>query len=98
MEFDLQVYILIVLCLKATAVIGQGESTWQEPVSGRIGNEESYGPERVDASPSAPVTIPVAATVAANAYSAALIQSTPRSAPIGLVRIPEQSASVQLVS
>lgn len=71
--------------------MGQGDS-----FSGRTENEEGYGPQRVEAPPSAPVTIPATATVAANAFSAVLIQSTPKSAiAVGTVRIP---APVQPVS
>lgn len=85
MHIYLQVFILIVLCLTATAVTGQDESTSpQESVPSvpeRSEDADGYGPERVNNPPSAPVTIPTAAA-AANAYSAAYAQpAAPAAAP-----------------
>lgn len=85
MHIYLQVFILIVLCLTATAVTGQDEVTSpQESVPSvpeRSEDADGYGPERVKNPPSAPVTIPTAAA-AAYAYSAAYAQpAAPAVAP-----------------
>ncbi len=106
MHIYLQVFILIVLCLTATAVTGQDEVTSpQESVPSvpeRSEDADGYGPERVKNPPSAPVTIPTAAA-AANAYSAAYAQPAapavalavaPAAAP---AHVPQQSAAAQPV-
>jgi hypothetical protein len=87
MHIYLQVFILIVLCLTATAVTGQEEvPSPQESVPSvpeRSEDADGYGPERVKNPPSAPVTIPTAAAAAAAyAYSAAYAQpAAPAVAP-----------------
>lgn len=71
--------------------IGQDDTTWQEPVSGRDSKVE-YGPAPVRAPPSEPivVTIPTTAKATATAYSSALVQS----ASAEPVKFPEQTSAV----
>ncbi|XP_057369273.1 cuticle protein 19.8-like [Daphnia carinata] len=86
----MNVFIFTVLCTMTTIAIGQDDSTWQEPVSGRDSTLE-YGPAPVKAPPSDPiaVTIPTTAKAIATAYSAALVQP----APPGPVKFPEQTSA-----
>nr|KAI9558676.1 hypothetical protein GHT06_015465 [Daphnia sinensis] len=86
----MNVFIFSVLCSMTTIAIGQDDSAWQEPVSGRDSTVE-YGPAPVKAPPSDPivVTIPTTAKPSATAYSAALVQS----APAGPVKFPEQTSA-----